>query len=119
MKTKPVRIVATLSLVVVLFPFTVHPVAATHELVDCGDPDEFEPLVLLIHDVTMLMIYAGAALAVLSLAYAGIVILIGSRDQIAAAKRRVKLALAGTVILFSAPLLIAFIASRLPGCGGV
>ena len=74
---------------------------------------------MLIHDLTRFLMTAGAALAVLAIAYGGLVFLIGSQNKIREAKRRVKVALLGSVILFSAPLIISYLSSRLLDCGGI
>jgi len=103
-----------------LLLITVQPAAATHEVVGCETSEgELEPLLMLIHDLTRFLMTAGAALAVLAIAYGGLVFLIGSQDKIREAKRRVKVALLGSVILFSAPLIISYLSSRLLDCGGI
>jgi type IV secretory pathway VirB2 component (pilin) len=120
MKTKLIRKVATLPLSAVFVSITTEPVAATHEMVGCETYEgELEPLLMLIHDLTRFLMTAGAALAVLAIAYGGIVFLTGSQDKIREAKRRVKVALLGSVILFSAPLIISYLSSRLLNCGGI
>jgi hypothetical protein len=113
-----VRIAAALSLTVVLLTIAVQPAGAVHETFECGNHPQFGPLLQLIHDVTDILFILGAALAVASLAYAGIVFTWGASEPKRRAIQRVKRALIGVVILFMAPLLVTFIVSYFPGCSG-
>lgn len=118
MKMRIARLVATLPAWILLAMLTVEPAAAVHETVDCSASTELSPLLLLVHNLTQILYVLGGAVGVALLGYAGIVFMYGSEDSRRRAKERVKRVLVGVVILLSSPLVVGFLVSQLPVCGG-
>lgn len=119
MKRQIVRIVAKLSTAAAMIVNIVQPVAATHGLLGCEGDGSLRPLVLMIHNIANLMFVLGALAAVVSLAYAAIMIMFGSEDAKRRAILRVQRVLMGVGLLVLAPFIVQFLIAPFNICGGV
>lgn len=111
-----IRIVATLSSRVEPFVETVYPAVSVFDAVPCEVSQEFVPLFNLIDALVQLGTFIAVAAAVLSLTYAGLIYIFGTKIQIERANRRVRSVLIGVVIVLMANSVIVFLAVNLGVC---
>lgn len=84
----------------------------------CDEPEEFEPLLNLIGSITELAYVLGIGLGVLSLLFAGLVMIWGSEETKRRVKKRVQNVLLGIVLILLANSIVVFLVRSMDVCQG-
>ncbi|MFP9061725.1 hypothetical protein ACLI4R_14495 [Natrialbaceae archaeon A-chndr2] len=98
--------------------FSLYPGQTAVDTLGCDEPEEFEPLLNLIGSITELAYVLGIGLGVLSLLYAGLVLIWGSEETKRRAKKRTQNVLLGVILILLANTIIVFLVRSMGVCEG-